>query len=149
VDGYRRALSTRQVGRGGAGIDVRLVTLLGDRIDGERDRRGRDVEHHIHAVTVEPLAGDGGADVRLVLMVGIEDLDRKPVSVPELLRCLPGAGHRALAGIVAIGAGEVSQHADLDRLTFRPRPSRNRQRCGDSSRPEQGPAGQIHRLLSW
>ena len=66
-------------------------------------------------IDVDPLVGNIGADVGLVLMVGADDLDLDiRVILHEVLRRQLGGGHRAWAGIVGIKARHVGKHADFD-----------------------------------
>ena len=117
VDGDGRALRAGQVARGSAVVDVGLVLFLADIVDRERDRGGRHVEDHVHPVAVEPLLGDAGAHVRLVLVVGAQHLDGE-VRL-ELGDGLLHGGDRVHAANVAIGAGHVVQHAEPDGLALR------------------------------
>jgi hypothetical protein len=54
------------------------------------------------SVAVEPLPGNGRADIRLVLVVGRQDLHVEPGAI-ELPDRLLRADHRALPGRVAVG----------------------------------------------
>src|SRR5207249_2085774 len=81
--------------------DERLVLLSRDLVDREHHRRRGHVDDDVHLVGVEPLPCDRRADVRLVLMVGDEDLDLHPLlGGAEVLDGHPGGHHRA-------GTGEV------------------------------------------
>ena len=110
-------------------IRITLFLLARDLLHRERDARGRHVGDHVDPVLVEPLAGDRGADVGLVLMVGADDLDLLAVHrAAEIgdrhLRRLD----RARAAEIGIEAGHVGEHADLDRIAGDLRLSRRRQR---------------------
>ena len=77
---------------------------------------GRHVDDHVDAVGVVPLAGDGRADVGLVLVVGRDELDLDArLSMPEVLDGHRARDDRAGAREVGVEAGHVVQHADLDR----------------------------------
>ena len=83
------------------------------RIDGEADGRIRHVDDGIDAVDVEPFARDRRADVGLVLVVGIDDLDLDVFAAAvEILRRHPRGFHRAHAVGVLENAGDVVEHAD-------------------------------------
>ena len=56
------------------GVAARLEHR-GPSVVGEGHARGAGVESHVDAVAHEPLPGDRGAEVRLVLMIGIDHLD--------------------------------------------------------------------------
>ena len=65
---------TGQVRRASAGVDVDLVLVLGDARHRQRHRAVGDFEDRIYTA-VEPLAGDAAADIRFVLVVGLQDLE--------------------------------------------------------------------------
>ena len=117
VHGVGRARLAGQVRRRRARREERLALVLGDLVDGERDAGIRHVDDHVDLVDVVPLARDGRADVRLVLVVGRDDLDL----VAALLDAGVLDGHlrrgdRARAGEVGVEARHVGQHADLDHV---------------------------------
>ena len=115
VDRVRRALRAGQVGGGGARDQEHLVLVAHDLVDRERDRGGRHVDDHVDLVDVDPGAHDVRADVRLVLMVGADDLDLHALGGgAEILDRHARGDHRALAAQVGIGARHVVQDADLD-----------------------------------
>ena len=104
-----------QIGGGGAGDQEHLVLVAHDLVDRERDRGGRHVDDHIDLVDVDPGAHDVGSDVRLVLVVGADDLDLHALGGgAEILDRHAGGDHRALAAQVGVGARHVVHHADLD-----------------------------------
>jgi hypothetical protein len=72
-------------------VEEDLVLLAHDVVHRERDGGGAAVHHRVHALAVEPLAGDVGADVGPVLVVGEHDLDVE-AAVAELGRRLAHAG---------------------------------------------------------
>ncbi len=108
-----RALRARQIRGAGARIEEHLVLLAHHGGDSQRHRGGRHVDDDVHPVPVEPLPGDGRADIRLVLVVGVDDFDREAVRA-EILHRLPHAGDRGGAPRVAVRAGHVVQHSQLD-----------------------------------
>ena len=115
VDEVGRAGLAGQVGRSGAGVEVDLVLLAHDRLHGERDRRCRHVEQHVHAVAVEPLARDRHGEVGLVLVIGVDHLDVEAFAGDaEILQRLLAADDRGRAAGVHVRARHVVQHADLD-----------------------------------
>ena len=115
MNGVRRARLAGQVRRAGAGDQQGLVPLLRDLGNGERDGGGGDVHDGVHAVLVEPAPGDAGADVRLVLMIGREDLDAEPLPLrPEILDRHPCGLDGAGSGDVGVEAALVVEHADAE-----------------------------------
>ena len=73
-----------------------LVLLARQLADRERHAGGRHVDDDVDVVDVEPLPRDVGADVRLVLMIGADDLDLQAVGGGiEILDREPGGDHRA------------------------------------------------------
>src|SRR5262249_13570319 len=114
VHSVGRAGGTGDVGGAAAGIDVDLVLLASQRRDRQRGGGGRHVEVRIDLLIVVPVAGDGDADVGLVLVVGIDHLDRLALDLAAVVghRHLHG-GHRSLAGGIRIQARHVGEHADL------------------------------------
>ena len=105
----------RQVRGAAAGHDVDLLLLARDRLHGQRHGRGGQVHDRVHLLGVEPLPGDGRADVGLVLVVGADDLDRGALhGAAEILdRHLRGF-ERALPAQRRIRPRHVVQDADLD-----------------------------------
>jgi hypothetical protein len=69
-------LRAGQVGGCSRRVDVDAVEFLADSGDGQGDGAVRDVDDHVDGVALDPLAGQGGADVGLVLVVAENDLDR-------------------------------------------------------------------------
>ena len=64
-------------GLGGApGVDKDALLFGGDLADGESDAGGRNVDDHVHALRVIPLARLGRAHVGLVLVVGGQYFNR-------------------------------------------------------------------------
>jgi hypothetical protein len=75
----------------------------------------RQVDDHVDAFGIEPLARQRGRDVRLGPMVGADDGDRLAQHLAaEFLDRHLGRHHRALAGQVRRAAGHVGHDADLD-----------------------------------
>src|SRR6185312_12003303 len=92
---------------------------------------------HQHAVAVEPAPRDVGADLRLVLVIGRDDLDRLAEhALAEILGRHLGGDDRALAAEIGIGAALVAEHADLDRFGLRR--GRAGEREGERRRGETG-----------
>ena len=56
--------------------DEQFMFLVGDILHGQADRRDRHIEDQIDLLGVVPAPGNAGADVRLQLMVGRDQLDR-------------------------------------------------------------------------
>ena len=110
----RRAGFVGDAHRGGAVEHDDLVLVLGDVDRGERGRGSRDVHQRVDLLRVEPFPRDRRGDVRLVLMVGKNHLDRLAEDFSaEIFRRHPGRGHRADAGDVGVEARHVLDHADL------------------------------------
>src|SRR5579864_8250998 len=59
---------------GGAHPDVDLLLLLGKLLHRERDRRRRELRNHVDVFDLVPSPCDARGKVRLVLMVGRDDL---------------------------------------------------------------------------
>lgn len=55
--------------------DIDFLLFLGKLLHRERYRRGRELGDHVDALGVEPAARDGGGEIRLVLVVGGNQLD--------------------------------------------------------------------------
>ena len=111
----RRAALAGQVGGARAGDQEHLVLLPRNLRDREADGAVRHIDDRVHASLVEPCARDAGADIGLVLMVGLQHLDRQPrKSGRRLRRRLLRAGDRAGAGGVAIRTGQIGQHAEAN-----------------------------------
>jgi hypothetical protein len=119
VHRVRAALWPGHVGRGGATVDVRLVLLPRQHVQREGDAAVAHLRDGVHAVAVEPLAGDVQADIGLVLVVRLQDLDVQAVGDGEVLHGLAGGGDAAGPADVPVGAGHVAQHADADRGLLR------------------------------
>src|SRR5690606_6504672 len=75
VETVGRTLFAGQLGGGGAGDQVDLLLALGEPLDGERHGGGGQLHDRVDLLTVVPLTGDVGGDVRFVLVVGGDDLD--------------------------------------------------------------------------
>ena len=124
VDGLGVAERAAEVRGGAAGVDVGLVLFLGD--GGDRERHGGTAAFHddVNAVAVVPLARDGGADIGLVLMVGLDDFDIEAfIGHAEIRHRLAHAVHRDRADDVLIRPGQIGQHADFQAgALLRPRP---------------------------
>ena len=125
VETVRRARRARDRRRGRADHDIDLLLFLGDFLHRERDRRGRQLGDHVDAFGVVPLARNADRQIRLVLMIGRDDLDlaAQHLAAEFLDRDLRGLD-RALAAVIGIDARLIIQDADLDAL----RQSRQRRR---------------------
>ena len=110
-----RAGLAGQVGARRARDDQRLALVAGNLVHGQRHARVRHVEDDVHLVDVVPLAGDGRADIGLVLVIGREDLDLHALfRGTEILDRHARGDHRALPREVGVEARLVVQHADPD-----------------------------------
>ena len=127
------------------GDDTGLVLLRRDVVGRERHSGVGKIGYHIHAVLVEPAAQNADADIRLVLVIGRNDLhlDRW-VGRHELRGGLPGSRDPVRPAQAAIGARKIGQHPDLDhRRLRRPRaPECRTRRC--RRRAEHGPSHHLH-----
>jgi hypothetical protein len=113
MHGVRRAGFAGEIRRAGARDQEALVPFLRDLRDGERDGRGGNIHDSVHAVLVEPPPGDAGADVRLVLMVGRQNLDAEPLPLrPEILDRHLGGLDGARPGDVGVEPALIVEHAD-------------------------------------
>ena len=113
----RAALRSRQRGRAGPRTDEGFVLVLDELTDRERDRRVRHVGDHIDAVLIDPFPDDPQPHIRLVLVIGREDLDLSPrrLSAVVLDRHL-SREHRSRSLVVGVGARHVVENADPYRL---------------------------------
>jgi hypothetical protein len=115
MDGVRGAFLAGQVGGGCAGDQEHLVFVAHDLIDRECDRGGRHVDDHVDLVDINPRTHDVRPNVRLVLMVGADDLNLHALGGrAKILDRHARRDHRALAAQVGIGARHVVHDADLD-----------------------------------
>src|SRR5262249_10582209 len=72
--GWRAGFS-RQIRRAGGRNEQNSILILRNLLDGKGNRRHRHVGDRIYALALDPFARDVGADVRLVLMIGRNNLD--------------------------------------------------------------------------
>jgi hypothetical protein len=101
-------------GRGGRHQED-AVLLLSDFLHCKRNRGIGYVDNGVHAFHVDPAPRDRGADIRLVLVVGVDDLDRLARGLAaEILDCHARRFDRAFARGRRQDAGLISQHAQLD-----------------------------------
>jgi len=93
------------------------MVLVRDRRNGQGHAGVRQVHNRRDPVLVEPASGDGGADVRLVLVVGGDDLHRQAAALGCEVRCGQLRRlHRPLPDLIRERAAHVRQHADLDHV---------------------------------
>ncbi len=113
------ALRAGELGGAGADVEEQLLVLVGHVGHGEGGRRGGDVEDRVHPLAVVHLARLGVGDLRLVLVIGRDDLDvlgDRVVGV-RLLEVVDGHLHRldrVLTGELGVDAGQVGDHAEHD-----------------------------------
>jgi len=112
VEADRRALPAGQLGGGGRGVDDDPAALPPDLLDRQRDRAVRHVDDHVDAVGIDPASRHRAADIGLVLVVAADHLDRMAADRAMILGRHARRQHRAGAGEIGVGAGEVGQHAD-------------------------------------
>ena len=110
-----------------------MILFFALTIDAKRQSAGGrgDVDDDVHAALVEPLAGQGDGDVRLVLMVGGQYFDVE-IAGGKFLDRLLGADDAGRAVHVAIRPGLVVHDPDLD-----DRPGLGAGAVGRGSRPLQ------------
>jgi len=117
VHRVRRALRVGQIGGRCTRVDVDAVLLLHDVVDRERDAGIRHVDDRIDLVDVEPLPGDGGANVGLVLVIAGDEIDGPALGLEAgVLDRHLRRQRRTGTCEVGIKAGLIGQRADLDRL---------------------------------
>ena len=81
-------------------------------LDSPRYRGVAEFQDAIDFVPVEPPARDAGTDVRFVLVIRVDHLDRTaPIGRGELLNGLLDADEGGRAAATAEGSGLVAQHA--------------------------------------
>ena len=115
LDGVRRAGLAGEIGACGRRRQKRHPRIAQQRIDGEADRGIGHVDHGVDVVDVEPFAHDRRADIGLVLVIGVDDLDLDVLAAAvEILRGHPRRFHRAHAVGVLEDAGDIVEHADPD-----------------------------------
>jgi hypothetical protein len=107
-----RALCPGQQGGAGARADDDLVLLARNVGYGERDRGVGQIENDVDALDVEPAAGDGGAHVRLVEVIGRYDLGLALRLAGEILDRELRRDNRARPLEVRIDAGHVVEDAE-------------------------------------
>jgi hypothetical protein len=76
---------------------------------------GGHVNDHVYLAGVDPPAHDIRPDVRLVLMIGADDLNLHTLGGgAEILNCHARCDHRASPAQIGIGARHVVKDADFD-----------------------------------
>jgi hypothetical protein len=102
----------------GAGDEEDLAICTHQFLNCERGARASAIGDRLHPI-IKPFAGKGRSDIRLVLMVGLQDLDRLAV---DLAAELFGGHSRRFDRAGPHGGGEhavhVGEHADADSLTL-------------------------------
>ena len=102
--------------------DVDLLHLLGEIVNRERDRGGRQLGDHVDAFDLIPAPRNGGGEIRLVLVVGGDDFDLVAQHLAaEILDRHLGGLNRPFAAVIGVDAGLVVQNTDLDALRRRGR----------------------------
>lgn len=148
----RRAGRAGQLLGAGAGDQKHPLLLAHDFLHGQRGGRAAAVREGLHAVPVEPLTGDRGRHIGLVLMIGLQDLNRLAVDrAAELLGRHPRRLDRAWPHRRREHAAHVGQDADTDRvaLDLGMRGRRSQEDREDCGQPERCPTDGIahERLL--
>jgi hypothetical protein len=115
VKADRRTGFAGEIRRSRPADDENPVLLPRDFKDRKSSRGGRATGDHVDAFIVKPFARLLRGDIRLVLMVGGNDLDLLGKNfVAEILRRQPRRRNRTTAAIVGKNAGLIVEHADLD-----------------------------------
>ena len=136
LDGVRRTGLSGEVGACGRGRQEGHAGIAQQRIDGETDGRIRHVDDGVDPVDVEPFARDRGADVGLVLVIGIDDLDLDALAAAvEILRRHARGFHRTHAVGVLEDAGDVVEHADPHHVVGNLRPRGVQSGAGQTQAP--------------
>jgi hypothetical protein len=100
--------------------DVDLLLFLREFLDRERHRGRRQFGNHVDVLDLVPAPRDGGGEIRLVLVVGGDDVDRLAEhTAAEILDRHLGGFERILAAVIGVDPGLVVQNADLDALCRR------------------------------
>ena len=149
VDAVGRALLAGHVRRRRAGDQVDALLLAATCCIARPEECGSAIGQHIDALVIDPFAGQRAGDVRLVLIVGLHDLDRPAEHrTAEILHRQLDRHAVAWTADVAIRAAHVAEQADLHRLrrALRAQDARHGQRrrgqCADD-----GTAGKfLHRF---
>jgi hypothetical protein len=97
--------------------DVDLLLFLRQLMNRERDRRGRQLGDHVDVFDVVPAPRNRAGEVRLVLVIGGNDLDLMAEHLAaKVLDRHPGGFERPFAAVIGIDPGLIVQNADLDAL---------------------------------
>ena len=100
-----------------------------------------ETDRHVDLADLEPFPRDGRADIGLVLMVGIDDLDRLAEhGAAEILHRHACGHHRAGTAQIGIEARLIVEHADLHDIIGNLRPhTRRSQARSEQSRNQHKP----------
>ena len=72
-------------------------------------------DRHVDLADLEPFPRDGGADIGLVLMIGVHDLDGLAEhAAPGILHRHARGHHRARTAQIGVEPRLIVEHADLD-----------------------------------
>ncbi|MEY9241867.1 hypothetical protein ABIF27_002522 [Bradyrhizobium elkanii] len=143
VEAVGRAGIARDARGRRANHDVDLLLFLRQLLHRERDRRRRELGDHVDVLDLVPAPRDRGRKVRLVLMVGGNDLDLLSQHLAaEILDRHPRGFKRIFAAVVGIDAGLIVQDADLDALGHR------RRRKHQAASRDRGQKSGLHFMLS-
>ena len=145
-----RAGLAGEIGGPGAGQQHRLVLGLRHIQHGEADGGVHEIGDRIDLIDVEPAVGDGDAHIRLVLMVARENFDGGAIDLAAHLlgrhaRRLDGA----IAGVLLVSAGQISQNADADAAIGNLRLRGRGQQSGDGGRPQKSPEQHVKPSPNW
>jgi hypothetical protein len=117
VHAVRRTGFSSEIRTGSAGVDVDGVVRARHLAHGEPDGRIGNVEDDVDALVFNPLPGDVGADIGLVLVVGEDDFDRPAQHLAAVILDRHARGvDRAHAGQIRIQSGLVVEDTELHRL---------------------------------
>ena len=93
------------------------MLLAGEALGRECDRGDGEVGDDVHALCVEPATQDRGSDVRFVLVIGVDDLDRVPSDfAAKILHSQFDRRPRPVTADIPERSRFIGEHADADRL---------------------------------
>src|ERR1700733_6422942 len=112
--GFDALLAGERRGRNG-GVNRNLVLVANDGLESQSDRGIADVRNRIDAIDIKPFAYDRRTDIRLVLMVGEQQLDFDVgMLLLEIFSRQLGGNEGALSVGIRERAARVGDHPDLD-----------------------------------
>ena len=142
LDGIGRAELAVEIRGSGRMGDEQLLLLIGYVLHRQADGRNRHVHNQVDLFGVVPAARDGGADVRLDLMIAVALADGlAQLLAAEIVHRHLGRGDRALASGGGSRPVHVCEDADLDDIVRDLRHGRRGIRRGGEDYREHGYSG--------